>query len=102
MIKKDLRQIIVAATSDMLDHPNAHGIYPTSKFYDRLEVELAEYIEGRATHAGISISSSDIHELMLQTVKNSLHVSIPMQNAIAKYIDYQSAPRTFATGSFKV
>jgi len=33
----DHRQEIHEAISDMLDNPDKHGIYPTTKCYDRLE-----------------------------------------------------------------
>lgn len=82
----DLRKIIVTATSEMLDNPNKSGIYPTTKFYDRLEAEITEYMELHPT-------PTNLYDLMLETVKNSQSVSIPLQNTITKYLDYQSMPR---------
>lgn len=84
---KDLRGIIVNATSEMLDNPDEYGIYPTGKFYDRLEAEVTEFME-------LNPTQTNLYDLMLQTVKNSSSVSIPLQNAVAKYIDWQASPRT--------
>lgn len=81
----DLRKIIVTATSEMLDDPGEHGIYKTTRFYDRLEREITEYMVSNST-------AIDIQALIADVVKNSVHLSIPLQNVIAKYIDYQSAP----------
>lgn len=38
-------------------------------------------------------TSIDFGELMLETAKNAPHVQPNMQNVIAKYLDYQSAPK---------
>jgi hypothetical protein len=40
-------------------------------------------------------TSIDFGELMLETAKNAPHVQPNMQNAIAKYLDYQSAPKMY-------
>ena len=41
----DIRGAIVAMTSAMLDNPNEYGIYPTTKFYDRMEAYIQAQIE---------------------------------------------------------
>lgn len=41
----DLRKIIVNATSEMLDEPGENGIYRTTRFYNRLEREVTEYMQ---------------------------------------------------------
>lgn len=40
----ELRKIIVNATSEMLDEPDEKGIYRTTRFYNRLEREVTEYM----------------------------------------------------------
>lgn len=82
----DLRKIIVNATSEMLDEPNEHGIYNTTRFYDRLEKEVTEHFDG------VRIVESPFMELMLETVKNSPHVTPRLQNAIAQFMEFQSKP----------
>lgn len=84
---KDLRGIIVNATTEMLDEPGDHGIYKTARFYDRLEREVTEYFEAQPT------GPAAIHQLLLETVRNSQHLHPEMQKVIARYMDYQSAPR---------
>lgn len=81
-----LRKIIVNATSEMLDEPNEHGIYKTSRFYDRLEREVTEYF-GQP-----QIIESPCLELMLETVKNSATVEPELQRVIAQYCGVQSQP----------
>jgi len=41
-VKRDYRGKICAIVSDMLDNPNEHGIYPTTKCYDALEKLVLE------------------------------------------------------------
>ena len=41
-MKYEIRKAIVNHTSEMLDNPNEHGIYPTSEFFDNLEKEICE------------------------------------------------------------
>lgn len=40
----ELREIIVKHTSEMLDSPDEHGIYPTTKFYNNLEKAINSII----------------------------------------------------------
>lgn len=87
----ELRKIIVNATSEMLDEPDENGIYKTSRFYDRLESEVNEYIQ---LHPG----PINIYDLIMETVKNSQHLTPTMQNMVARYLDYQSAPRMVVKG----
>lgn len=89
----ELRKIIVNATSEMLDEPDEHGIYKTSRFYDRVEKEVTEYMQ---MHPG----PINIYDLIMATVKNSEHLTPTMQNMVAKYLDYQSAPRVVMSGKF--
>lgn len=89
-----LRNIIVTATSEMLDEPGKHGIYKTTRFYDRLESEITEYMKSAPTPV-------DIHDLIVEIVKNSASISIPMQNAIARYLDFLSNPQIVLTNDFK-
>lgn len=81
-----LRKIIVNATSEMLDEPDEHGIYKTSRFYDRLEREVSEYF-GQP-----QIIESPCLELLLETVKNSAVMTQELQNAVAQYVTVQSQP----------
>ena len=81
----DLRKIIVNATSEMLDAPDEHGIYPTGKFYDRLENEVQEYMDQHPNPV-------NVHNLIVQTVEHSADIGVPLQAAIAKYIEYLSHP----------
>lgn len=90
----ELRKIIVNATSEMLDEPGEGGIYQTTRFYDRLEKEITEYMNGPR------LVPDPMFELILETVKNSAYLSINLQNVIAKYLDYQSAPRVVMPGTF--
>lgn len=87
---KDLREIIVNATSEMLDEPDQNGLYKTTRFYNRLEKEVEEYIASMPT-------DQNFHKLMLQTVKNSEHVTPRLQNVIAQYLEFQSKPPVIAS-----
>ena len=40
-----LRKIIVKNTSEMLDHPDKYGIYPTTTFYNNLERDINDYMQ---------------------------------------------------------
>ena len=42
----------------------------------------------------------DFGELLLETAKNAEHLTPNMQNLIAKYMDYQSAPKIVMSGKF--
>lgn len=81
-----LRKIIVNATSEMLDEPDEHGIYKTSRFYDRLEKEVYEYF-GQP-----QIIESPYLELMVETVKNSSNIHPELQKVIAQFLGVQSQP----------
>lgn len=91
----ELRKIIVNATSEMLDEPDENGIYKTSKFYDRLEKEITQHF------GGVVIEPSPYLELMLETVKNSPHLTAQMQNAVAQFLSLQTVPKIVMSGKFK-
>ena len=38
-----IRDIIVKNTSEMLDNPDEYGIYPTTRFYNKLEKEIRSW-----------------------------------------------------------
>lgn len=82
----DLRKIIVNATSEMLDEPGENGIYQTTRFYNRLESEVQEYIDTQP-------NPINVHELVLETVKNSSGMNMALQSAVANYIEYLSHPK---------
>lgn len=82
----ELRKIIVNATSEMLDEPDEHGIYKTSRFYDRLEREVHEYF-GQP-----QIIESPCLELLHETAKNSATVEPELQKVIAQFCSVQSQP----------
>lgn len=37
---EQIRKVIVKRASEMLDNPDEHGIYPTTKFYNDLEADM--------------------------------------------------------------
>lgn len=83
----ELRKIIVAATSEMLDEPGEHGIYKTTRFYDRLEKELTEYMNGPR------IVPDPCFELLLETVKNAAILPVSLMETVAQYVSYQGTPK---------
>lgn len=56
----DLRNIIVTATSEMLDEPDSNGIYKTTRFYNRLEREFNEYMTKRGVQPKIYESGTRV------------------------------------------
>lgn len=44
----DIRGEIVRLTSNMLDNPDVIGIFPTTKFYDSLEMFIKDLLEKEA------------------------------------------------------
>jgi len=83
---KEIRKIIVDATSQMLDEPDENGIYKTSRFYNRLENEITEYIE-------MHPDPMNVYKLVVQTVEHSADITPPLQAAVARYIDWLATPR---------
>lgn len=83
----DLRKIIVNATSEMLDNPDEHGIYPTTKFYERLEADITEYMQ-------MHPNPVNVYALAMQLAKTGGELTPALQNAIASYLDRLSSPKT--------
>jgi hypothetical protein len=79
----ELRNIIVNATSEMLDEPDENGIYKTGRFYDRLESEITEHL---------SIQPDPVGALLRDAIKNSPHLTERLQDAVATYVDFQAHP----------
>lgn len=58
-MNNEIRTIICKHTSEMLDHPDKDGIYPTTKFYNDLEKEVERLLlEARLDEARMYIHRS--------------------------------------------
>lgn len=86
----ELRKIIVEATTEMLDSPDEHGIYPTTKFYNRLENDLLDHFIKQSGEPTV-IHDDAFAELILNLSKQTT-LTGRLQNAIATYLEYQSHP----------
>lgn len=42
----DIRKEVCRMTSEMLDNPDQHGIYPTTKFYNDMEQFIRQLLRG--------------------------------------------------------
>lgn len=59
--QKKIRTIMVKHTSEMLDNPNKHDIYPTTKFYNNLEADIKALIDEAVLEARIDELTTQAH-----------------------------------------
>lgn len=76
---KQVRDIIVKNTSEMLDNPDPVGIYPTTKFYNNLESEIKQWaleIVGEDDYRKEGLSAGRLAQEDIKIARNDLRQEI--------------------------